>query len=127
MRTIAISQPEPVFNPITLTINSKIELASLLGVLLAYGKGLVYSENELKKVGLGDYYNGNNRLAAREFAAQLAEVSGVVPLPVFEEYLNSVKFRKSRKSAAGDAVAGTEHDLAPGRESTNFEGGSSLY
>lgn len=122
MRNITVSQPEAPFQPVTIVIHSKTELANLLGALVAYGTGKVYAENSLKAIGLGDYYSGNIRKAAREMATQIAEASGVVPLPDFSSYLNSSKYMSARTSKAGAAVAGTEEDLSNGREySTTFE------
>jgi predicted transcriptional regulator len=121
MRKITVTQPAPEFRPVTLVIESKVELANILGALLAYGKGKVYAEGELKAVGLGEFYSGNVRKASRELAAQIAEASNVVPLPEFQSYLSSTKFRSSHPSTAGAAVIGTSEDLAPGRSATSFE------
>jgi hypothetical protein len=120
-RKIVVSQEAPVFQPVTIVIESKVELANILGALVAYGTGKVYAENSLKAIGLGDYYSGNVRKASRELASVIAEASNVVPLPEFSEYLNSTKFRQSHPSTAGAAVIGTEEDLAPGRTATQFE------
>lgn len=120
-RNITVTQPEPVFQPVTVTFNSKVELANILGALMAYGRGEVYAENGLKAVGLGDFYSGNVRKASRELAAAIAEASNVVPLPEFSAYLASVKFRQSHPSTAGAKVVGTDEDLAPGRTATQFE------
>jgi hypothetical protein len=103
MRKITVNQPEPTFQPVTLVIESKTELANILGALVAYGQGKVYAEEGLKAIGLGDYY------------------SGVVPLPEFSAYLGSSKFRSSHPSTAGAKVLGTGEDLAPGRSKTTFE------
>lgn len=121
MPNITVTQPEAPFQPVTITITSKVDLANLLGALMAYGRGEVYAENGLKAVGLGDYYSGNVRKAARDFSTAIAGASGVIPMPEFSAYLNSVKFRKSHPSTAGAKVIGTEEDLAPGREATHFE------
>jgi hypothetical protein len=121
MRKITVNQPEPTFQPVTLVIESKTELANILGALVAYGQGKVYAEEGLKAIGLGDYYSGNVRKAARELASQIAEASGVVPLPEFSAYLGSSKFRSSHPSTAGAKVLGTGEDLAPGRSKTTFE------
>jgi hypothetical protein len=120
-RQIVVSQPPAEFRPVTLTINSPVDLANLLGALMAYGKGEVYAEANLKQVGLGDFYSGNVRKASREFATAIAQASGVVPEPNFAAYLGSVKFKKSHPSTAGAKVVGTEEDLAPGRKATAFE------
>jgi hypothetical protein len=114
MRKITVNQPEPTFQPVTLVIESKTELANILGALVAYGQGKVYAEEGLKAIGLGDYYSGNVRKAARELASQIAEASGVVPLPEFSAY-------SSHPSTAGAKVLGTGEDLAPGRSKTTFE------
>lgn len=121
-RNITVQQAAPAFTPVTIVLNTKAELANLLGALLAYGTANTYAENGLKAVGLGDFYTGNVRKASREMAAQIAEASNVVPLPTFDAYLKSYKFKKGRYSKAGAAVAGTPEDLSNGRDySTNFE------
>ena len=120
-RKVTVTVPAPVFQPITLVIGSKTELANILGALMAYGIGSTYAEKGLKAVGLGDYYSGNVRKAARELATVIATASSVVPLPEFTDYLNSVKFKQSHPSTAGAAVIGTEEDLAAGRTATTFE------
>lgn len=82
----------------------------------------MYSENALKEIGLGDFYNGNNRKAAREMATTIAEAatSANIDLDGLDElvsrYLSSYKFRSSRFSKAGSAVTGTEDDLSEGRD-----------
>lgn len=121
MRKISVTQAAPVFTPVTIVLNTKAELANILGALIAYGTGKVYAENALKAIGLGEFYSGNVRKAARETAATIAEASHVVPLPDFDAYLKSYVFKKSHPSTAGSAVKGTEEDLAPGRKATSFE------
>jgi hypothetical protein len=118
---IVVSQSKPEFRPVTITLTTPDMLANVLGALLAYGSAKVYAESGLKAIGLGDYYSGNVRKAAREIAAVIAEASNVVPLPTFDAYLNSFQFKKSHPSTAGAAVIGTEADLAPGRSPTAFE------
>lgn len=126
---IELAQNEvQVFQPLTITISSKASLATLLGILAAYGTAKVYAENSLKAIGLGDFYNGNVRKSARELALGIAEAaeSANVDLDGLEglvqSYLQSHKFRGSRISKAGAAVAGTSEDNSNGRSvSTTFE------
>lgn len=123
---ITVTQaPAPVyvkpFTPVTITLNTEAQLANVLGALIAYGKGEVYAEAGLKAIGLGDFYSGNVRKAAREIAFVIAEASSVVPLPEFRAYVGSTKFRQSHPSTAGAKVIGTDQDLAKGRSATHFE------
>src|ERR1700731_596589 len=112
------------FVPVTIVLNTEVEVANLLGALIAYGTANVYAENALKAVGLGDFYSGTFRKAARQIATQIAGADelGVIGLEAtLEAYLNSDKFRSSAPSQAGAKVVGTSEDLAPGREATSFE------
>jgi hypothetical protein len=115
-----------VFVPVTITLNSEVEVANVLGALIAYGTASVFAENALKAIGLGEFYSGNVRKAARIIATELVSktdlgVNGLEDL--LEAYLDSEKFRKSAPSQAGAKVIGTADDLAPGREATSFESG----
>jgi hypothetical protein len=114
------------FTPVTLKINSEVELANLLGALVGYGTANVYAENNLKAIGLGEFYSGNVRKAARLIAAHIAGTVGL-DLPgveaVIAAYVGSAKFNASKASKAGAAALGTTEDLAPGYAPTNFEAG----
>jgi len=111
-----------IFVPVTITLNTEVEVANLLGALIAYGTASVYAENGLKAVGLGDWYSGNVRKAARSISKEIAAAIGIEGLDdLLEVYLTSDKFTSSAPSKAGAKVIGTDADLAPGRESTNFE------
>lgn len=121
MPNISVAQAPAPFTPVTVTIHSKVDLANVLGALMAYGTGKLYAEAGLKAVGLGDFYSGNVRKAAREMALAIATATNVVPLPEFTAYLASPTFRRSHPSKAGAAVIGTEDDLAQGRSATSFE------
>lgn len=120
LQALLQNPPEPGFAPVTVVITSKAALANIIGAEIAYGTANTYAENGLKAVGLGDFYTGNVRGAARNFATELAEAAGV-DTPDFAAYLGSVKFSSSRKSQAGAAVRGTDEDLAPGYAPTTFE------
>lgn len=116
-----------VFVPVTITLNSEVEVANLLGALIAYGTAKVYAENALKAVGLGEFYSGNVRKASRTFATELAkatEINQTGLAGLVEKYLGSYTFRSSHPSTAGAAVRGTSDDLALDREATNFEAGA---
>lgn len=115
------------FVPVTITLNSEVEVANLLGALIAYGTASVYAENALKAIGIGQFYSGNVRKAARNIATALVAATdlGVTGLDAtLQAYLNSDKFRSSKASQAGSAVIGTADDLAPGYLPTTFESGT---
>jgi hypothetical protein len=115
------------FVPVTIILNTEVEVANLLGALIAYGTANVYAENALKAVGLGEFYSGNVRKAARQIAMAIAGKAelGVSGLEAtLEAYLNSDKFRSSAPSQAGSKAIGTTEDLAPGRAATTFESGN---
>jgi hypothetical protein len=113
------------FVPITLKINSNIELANILGALIAYGTASPYAEGGLKAIGIGEFYSGNVRKAARDLASQITTAAGIgSPADLFESYINSDKFSSSRPSKAGSAALGTNEDLSDGREESHFEDGA---
>lgn len=120
-RNFSVSRPAAPFQPVTIVLSSPVQLANLLGALIAYGTGKTLAEGSLKAIGLGEFYSGNVRKAARETALAIATASDVVPLPEFQAYLSSQQFRASHPSTAGTKVLGTEDDLAPGRSATTFE------
>lgn len=122
LQALLENPPEPGFAPVTLVITSKVALANVIGALVAYGTANVYAENGLKAIGLGDYYSGNVRGAAREIATDIAKATDL-DTPDFSAYMGSVKFYQSRKSQAGAKARGTDEDLAPGYAPTNFEDG----
>lgn len=103
------------FTPVTLTIDTPTKLANLVGALMAYGVASVYAENQLKTVGLGGYYSGNVRAAARDMASAVLAGAGL-PEPQFE-----INLKGQRKSKAGEFVLGTKEDRAPGKAATSFE------
>ncbi len=127
MNKITVTQQEPTFQPITLTIDSKVTLASILGAFIAYGTANTFAENSLKAVNLGDFYNGNVRKSARELAMAISEgaASANIDLDGLDDlvaaYLSSHKFKKSRASAPGAAVAGTDEAQTSRYWSTEFE------
>jgi hypothetical protein len=126
VRGFSVSQPvvppvKPPFQPVTIVIESEVQLANILGALVAYGTGKTLAEGGLKAIGLGDFYSGNVRKAARETAMAIAVATNVVPLPEFAAYLSSQTFKNSHPSTAGAAVIGTDDDYAKGRSATNFE------
>ena len=71
-----VSQKEAKFEPITLTISSKQELADLVGALAAYGKGKTKAKKSIRQAGLLDSYSGNARKTARSIVVALAEAGG---------------------------------------------------
>jgi hypothetical protein len=112
------------FVPVTIVLSTEVEVANVVGALIAYGTANTFAENGLKAIGLGDFYSGNVRKAAREIAKLIVAKSelGVEGLEAtLEAYLSSDKFRASAPSQAGAKAIGTSEDLAPGREATNFE------
>jgi hypothetical protein len=121
LQAVIDNPPTEEFAGVTITFSTKTAIANILGALLAYGTANVYAENGLKAIGLGDYYSGNVRLAARVLAKEIADLAGFVPSPEFSAYLASVKYNGAKKSQAGYAVRGTNEDLAPGRGPTSFE------
>lgn len=108
------------FAPITLTLSTPAAVANVLGALIAYGSANLHAENGLKAIGIGKWYSGNVRKASRDAASAIASAAGLTA-PDFSAYTNSSKFRSSAPSQAGEAVRGTEFDLAPGRPATSFE------
>jgi hypothetical protein len=121
------NSPRPVaFVPVTITLNSIAEVAAVIGALLGYGTNNAYAEGNLKKLGLGAYYNGNVRKSARELAEAILTAAKVEASAegIISEYTNSPKFSSSSPSKAGSAVTGTNDDLAPGRVETHFEDGT---
>jgi hypothetical protein len=120
MIQVGVKKPEVPFVPVTVVLNTPADVANVIGALIAYGTGKVYAENSLKAIGLGDFYSGNVRKAARELADQLAaEVGADSPDALFEEYRASDRF--GTPSQAGAKVRGTDEDLAPDAEETHFE------
>jgi hypothetical protein len=114
------------FTPVTLTINSAVDLATVLGALIGYGTATLYAENNLKAIGLGEFYSGNVRKGARQIVGQIAKQVGLDTAALEEivgTYTSSDKFSSSKASKAGSAVIGTAADLAPGYEPTSFESG----
>ncbi len=112
------------FTPVTITLNTEAEVANVVGALAAYGSANTFAENTLKDIGLGQFYSGNVRKAARNISLELAGAIGgnVEQLKArFEAYKKSPLGQSSHPSAAGSAIAGTSEDLAPGREATSFE------
>jgi hypothetical protein len=66
----------PPFQPITITISSKQELADLVGALGAYGKGKTKAKKTIREAGLLESYSGNARKTARNTVRLLASVAG---------------------------------------------------
>jgi hypothetical protein len=126
MPKISIVTPKPVFQPITLTIETPTALANVLGAIIAYGTASTYAENSLQAINLGEFYSGNVRKASREFAVGLAgaAASANVDLAGLEAlvktYLSSYKFKKSRSSKPGAQVPADE-TLSTRTFSTEFE------
>jgi hypothetical protein len=117
------------FTPVTINIKTEADLATLLGALIGYGTASVYAENNLKAIGLGEFYSGNVRKGARLIAKQLVESVGLNTAnldEIVDNYTSSDKFNRSKASKAGAAVIGTDADLAPGYEPTSFESGEEI-
>lgn len=112
------------FVPVTITLNSEVEVANVAGALAAYGSANTYAENTLKDIDLGQFYSGNVRKAARKISIELVKAIGgdVAKLEArFQAYKKSDLGQNSHPSTAGSAVVGTADDLAAGREATDFE------
>jgi hypothetical protein len=71
-----VKQKSAKFEPITLTISSKTELADIVGALAAYGKGKTLAKKSIRQAGLLDAYSGNARKTARSIVVALAEEGG---------------------------------------------------